>query len=120
MKKWDFVRGSVMHPVRVGTCGWSYREWSGLFYPDDRAPGDFLSFLAERYPVVEVDSTFYRSPSRKTVECWRDRTPPGLGLSLKVPQTITHEKVLLDCRDGVSKFLGAAGVLGEKLICCTL
>jgi uncharacterized protein YecE (DUF72 family) len=109
-----------MHPVRVGTCGWSYKEWSGAFYPDDLAPGDFLSFLAERYPVVEVDSTFYRSPSRKTVEGWRDRTPPGFGLSLKVAQTITHEKVLLDCRDDVSKFLGAARVLGEKLVCCTL
>ena len=22
-----------MHPVRVGTCGWSYKEWSGVFYP---------------------------------------------------------------------------------------
>jgi uncharacterized protein YecE (DUF72 family) len=54
------------------------------------------------------------------VEGWRDRTPPGLGLSLKVPQTITHEKVLLDCRDDVSKFLGAARVSGERLICCTL
>jgi uncharacterized protein YecE (DUF72 family) len=109
-----------MHPVRVGTCGWSYKEWSGVFYPEDLAPSDYLEYLATRYPVVEVDSTFYRSPARRTVEGWRDRTPPGFGFSLKVPQTITHEKVLLDCGDDVSRFLGAARALGEKLLCCTL
>jgi uncharacterized protein YecE (DUF72 family) len=54
------------------------------------------------------------------VEGWRDHTPPGFGFSLKVPQAITHEKVLLDCRDEVSRFLGAVRVLGDKLLCCTL
>ncbi len=109
-----------MHPVRIGTCGWSYKEWSGVFYPEDLAPGDYLSYLADRYPVVEVDGTFYRSPSRKMVEGWRDRTPPGFGFSLKVPQAITHEKVLLDCRAEVDAFLSAARLLGDKLLCCLL
>ncbi len=109
-----------MHPVRVGTCGWSYKEWSGVFYPEGVSPADYLACYAERYTVVEVDSTFYRSPSLKSVEAWRDRTPPGFGFSLKVPQVITHEKVLLDCRDEVSRFLGAARALGDKLLCCTL
>jgi uncharacterized protein YecE (DUF72 family) len=109
-----------MHPVGVGTCGWSYKEWSGPFYPRDLAPGEFLSFLAQHYPVVEVDSTFYRSPSRNMVEGWRDRTPPGFGFSLKVPQAITHEKVLLDCREEVEVFLSAARLLGDKLFSCLL
>jgi uncharacterized protein YecE (DUF72 family) len=109
-----------MHPVRVGTCGWSYKEWSGVFYPRGLRPGEYLAYLAERYPVVEVDSTFYHSPARKTVEGWRDRTPPGFGFSLKVPQVITHEKVLLDCREEVEAFLAAARLLGDKLLCCCL
>jgi uncharacterized protein YecE (DUF72 family) len=109
-----------MHPVRVGTCGWSYKEWSGVFYPDDLSAGEYLSYYAERFPVVEVDSTFYRSPSRKMVEGWRDRTPPGFGFALKVPQVITHEKMLLDCRDEVRTFLTAARILGDKLLCCLL
>jgi uncharacterized protein YecE (DUF72 family) len=109
-----------MNSVRVGTCGWSYKEWSGVFYPDDLAAGVFLSFYAERYPVVEVDSTFYHSPSRKTVEGWRDRTPDSFGFSLKVPQVITHEKLLLDCRAEVRTFLTAARVLEHKLLCCVL
>jgi hypothetical protein len=47
-----------MHPVRIGTCGWSYQDWLGVFYPKGLPAGEYLSYVAERYPVVEVDSTF--------------------------------------------------------------
>jgi uncharacterized protein YecE (DUF72 family) len=109
-----------MHPIRVGTCGWSYQEWAGVFYPDHLPSGEFLSYYATRYPVVEVDSTFYRSPSRKMVEGWRDKTPDGFGFSLKVPQVITHEKMLLGCESELAGFLSAVRLLGEKLLCCVL
>jgi uncharacterized protein YecE (DUF72 family) len=109
-----------MHPVRIGTCGWSYKEWAGVFYPEGVPPAEYLAYYAERYPVVEVDSTFYRTPSRKMVEGWRDKTPDGFGFSLKVPQIITHEKVLLDCRSDLNSFLTAARVLEGKLACCLL
>jgi len=109
-----------MRPVRIGTCGWSYKEWSGVFYPAELSAGDYLGYYAERYPVVEVDSTFYRSPSRKMVEGWRDRTPAEFGFSLKVPQTVTHGKMLLDCRTEVGAFLTAARILEDKLLCCVL
>jgi uncharacterized protein YecE (DUF72 family) len=109
-----------MHPVRVGTCGWSYKEWSGPFYPKGLPAGEFLSYAAQQFPVVEVDATFYRSPARRMVEGWRDRTPPGFGFSLKVPQSITHEKLLLDCGGEVDAFLSAARILGDKLLCCCL
>jgi uncharacterized protein YecE (DUF72 family) len=81
---------------------------------------DWLTYYATRFPVVEVDNTFYRSPSRRAVETWRDRTPPGFGFSLKVPQAITHEKVLTDCQDEVAAFLDAARVLSDRLLCCLL
>jgi uncharacterized protein YecE (DUF72 family) len=109
-----------MFPVRIGTCGWSYQDWSGGFYPEGLAAGEFLSYYADRYPVIEVDGTFYRTPSRKMVEDWRDKTPDGFGFSLKIPQVITHEKLLLDCRAEASAFLSAARVLGPKLLCCVL
>src|SRR5262249_58056875 len=105
---------------RIGTGGCSNSEWSGVFSPDDLPAGGFLSYYGERYAVVEVDSSFYHSPSRKTVEGWRDRTPDGFGFSLKVPQAITHEKLLLDCRAEVRDFLTAARVLEQKLLCCVL
>src|SRR5208282_3112575 len=109
-----------MHPVRIGTCGWSYKEWAGVFYPAALPAGEFLTFYAEHFPVVEVDSTFYRAPTPRMVEGWRDKTPVGFSLSLKVPQSITHEKVLLDCQSEVAGFLDAARLLGDKLLCCVL
>jgi uncharacterized protein YecE (DUF72 family) len=68
-----------MHPARLGLCGWSYKDWAGVFYPKGTKAADYLAHVAGRYPVVEVDTTFYRSPSRKTGEGWRDRTPAGFG-----------------------------------------
>jgi uncharacterized protein YecE (DUF72 family) len=120
MRMWDTLGDAPVHPVRVGTCGWSYKEWSGVFYPANLSAGEYLSYLSLHYSIVEVDSTFYRSPPRKTVEGWRDRTPPGFAFSLKVPQSITHEKVLLDRRDEVGTFLAAVRLLGDKLLCCCL
>ena len=109
-----------MQQVRIGTCGWSYQDWSGVFYPKGTAAGEYLTFYAELYPIVEVDSTFYRSPSRKMVEGWRDKTPDGFGFSLKVPQVITHEKLLARCETEVAAFLSAVRLLGDRLLCCCL
>ena len=109
-----------MHPVSIGACGWSYRDWLDVFYPKKLTSGQFLGFYAEKYQVVEVDSTFYHAPSQKTVEGWRNKTPPGFGFSLKVPQSITHEKILVDCQPELESFLAAARALEEKLLCCVL
>jgi hypothetical protein len=107
-------------PIRIGTCGWSYKDWVGPFYPKGLAPADYLPYYAEHFPIVEVDSTFYRSPSKSMVQGWRDKTPEGFSFSLKVPQTIPHEKVLVDCAGEVEEFVSAARLLGDKLLCCTL
>jgi uncharacterized protein YecE (DUF72 family) len=91
-----------------------------VFYPKGTTAAHYLSHLAGEFPIVEVDSTFYHAPSPKVVEGWRVKTPPRFAFSLKVPQSITHEKQLLDCRAEVDGFLGAARLLGEKLACCLL
>lgn len=102
--------------VRIGTCGWSYKDWVGFFYPQRLKPADFLPYYAERFPVVEVDSTFYRSPSKSMVQGWRDKTPDGFAFALKVPQTITHEKVLVDCTGEVESSCRPHGSLVAS--CC--
>jgi len=109
-----------MKGIRIGACGWSYKDWSRVFYPAGLAAGDYLSHYADSYPVVEVDSTFYRTPSPKMVEGWRDKTPAGFGFSLKVPQVITHEKMLRDCQAETDAFVSAARLLDDKLLCCCL
>jgi uncharacterized protein YecE (DUF72 family) len=109
-----------LQSFQIGTCGWSYDDWAGKFYPDKLPAAQFLSHYACHYPIVEVDSTFYRSPSLKMVEGWRDKTPDGFRFSLKVPQEITHKKVLVDCGKEVEMFVRAARLLEDKLLCCVL
>ena len=78
-------------------------------------PADYLAFYAEHFHTVEVDSTFYACPTARTVENWKARTPEGFIFSVKVPQTITHEKVLLNCDAERREFLDTMGILGDKL-----
>jgi len=76
---------------------------------------DYLSFYAEQFHTVEVDSTFYGCPTARTVNNWGARTPQGFIFSVKVPQVITHEKVLTDCDTDLKEFLDTVGILGPKL-----
>jgi uncharacterized protein YecE (DUF72 family) len=108
------------HPILIGCSGWSYADWEGPFYPEGMAPGEYLAFYADRFPVVEVDSTFYRVPTPAMVRGWRDRTPEDFRLALKVPQVITHEKRLVGCEDEIERFVAAILPLGGKLSCALL
>ena len=78
-------------------------------------PADYLSYYATQFDTVEVDSTFYGSPTISTVKAWNAKTPPGFIFAAKVPQTITHEKLLVDCDAEFKEFMEAMDCLGEKL-----
>ena len=107
-------------PIWVGCSGWSYPDWSGPFYPEGMAADEYLSWYAGRFPIVEVDSTFYRIPSLGMVRGWRDKTPDDFRFVLKVPQVITHKKQLRDCRAEVDSFVGSLEPLGSKLTAALL
>jgi hypothetical protein len=47
--------------------------------------------------TVEVDTTFYRTPNASTVSGWYEKTPPDFVFAAKVPQVITHERILVNC-----------------------
>jgi uncharacterized protein YecE (DUF72 family) len=87
--------------ILFGTCGWSYAEWEGMFYPEKRSK---LTQYSNIFPTVEIDSTFYALPNEGTVQGWARHTPPEFSFSAKLPQTITHKK-LLDLTRGVEKDL---------------
>lgn len=101
--------------LHIGTSSWSSEDWVGVFYPPGTSAAGYLSEYAKHFDTVEVDSTFYRTPSASMVKNWRDRTPPGFLFAAKVPRTITHDKVLEDCSAELKEFLGVMDVLGDKL-----
>ncbi len=101
--------------VIVGTSGYSYKEWKGIFYPEDLPAAKMLSFYAEHFGSVEINNTFYRMPNAATIEKWSSEVPEGFRFVLKAPQRITHHKRLAGVEDDVRYFLEVASALGPKL-----
>jgi uncharacterized protein YecE (DUF72 family) len=101
--------------LKVGTSGYSYKEWKGSFYPDDLPAKGMLAYYASRLPAVEINNTFYRMPQQSLLENWKAQVPPGFRFSLKAPQRITHFKRLKEADDEVKYFLDTASVIGESL-----
>ena len=76
--------------LRVGTCGFSYKDWVGPFYPLRIRPQSMLDYYAERFAAVEIDSAYYAIPSASMFESMAHRTPPDFRFTVKAPGSITH------------------------------
>lgn len=101
--------------LHLGASSWSAPSWEGAFYPPGTPPSDYLAHYARHATTVEVDATFYRIPTERMVDGWRDRTPAGFLFAAKFPQVITHEKLLLDCATERNEFVRVMDRLGDKL-----
>jgi uncharacterized protein YecE (DUF72 family) len=101
--------------IRVGTSGYSYKEWKGTFYPDDLPAAKMLPFYGARFDSVEINNTFYRMPDAKMVAKWGEQVPDGFTFVLKAPQRITHQKRLVGAGDDLRQLFEAGEVLGSKL-----
>jgi uncharacterized protein YecE (DUF72 family) len=101
--------------IRLGTSAFTAAGWPGTFYPKGLPEREYLTYYATKFDTVEIDSTFYRTPSLSTVKGWYSKTPKGFLFAAKVPQIITHEKVLRDCENELAQFLKVMDTLGDKL-----
>jgi uncharacterized protein YecE (DUF72 family) len=101
--------------VRVGTSGYSYKEWKGPFYPDKLPAKGYLRYYAERLATVEINNTFYKMPTDKLVAGWAAEVPEGFVFALKAPQRITHIAKLTNASAPTEAFLKVAGTLGARL-----
>lgn len=99
----------------VGTSGFAYPQWKGAFYPADLPSKRMLEFYASRLASVEINYTFRRDPSPRTVEGWRDQTPPTFRFAVKAPMRITHFWPLDPPPDALEGFLALIRPLGERL-----
>ena len=101
--------------IHLGTSSFTAAGWESSFYPAGMKPAEYLTYYATKFDTVEVDSTFYRAPSPSTVEGWARKTPENFIFAVKVPQSITHEKILADCDAEFTQFVKTMEILGEKL-----
>lgn len=101
--------------VFAGTSGYSYKEWKGAFYPAELSESEFLGYYAGKFSTVEINNSFYRFPSQKLLEGWRDGTPEGFTFAVKANQRITHFGRLQGVEKVTRDFVERTRVLGTKL-----
>jgi len=93
-----------VRPVRIGCSGWNYRSWRETFYPPGLPASRWLERYASSFDTVEVNTTFYRLPSRDAVARWVAQTPDGFVFALKASRYLTHIKRLTDMEKGVERY----------------
>ena len=104
-----------MARIWIGTSGWSYRDWVDVFYPRGLKPEERLAYYAERFDIVEINSTFYRLPSPEALIGWRDAVPDHFVFACKASRYITHMKKLNDPKPSVKSFVERVRLLGDRL-----
>ena len=110
--------GNISPPepgLYLGTSGWSYAEWEGTVYPAGIPAGSRLAEYVKGYATVEIDSTFYGTPRRSTVQRWREVAPDGFLFAAKFPQEVTHERNLVGSEAEAERFVRTMTELDDKL-----
>src|SRR5688572_19432683 len=97
---------------RIGCAGWSIPREHAAEFPVE---GTHLQRYAQRFPAVEINSSFYRPHRPETYARWAASTPDGFRFAVKVPREITHTRRLREVDEPLERFLAEAGALGEKL-----
>ncbi|MFP4140891.1 MAG: DUF72 domain-containing protein [Planctomycetota bacterium] len=100
---------------RVGTSGWQYDHWTGVFYPEERRKAEWFGHFSEHFDTVEVNNTFYHLPSEETFDNWAHQAPAGFLYVLKFSRYGSHIKKLKDPADSIGLFLERAERLGDHL-----
>lgn len=101
----------------IGTSGWNYQHWRGVFYPHGLPERDWLRHYAGFFPTVEINASFYRLPTPETFARWRADTPEGFRFAVKASRLITHLHRLHNVDEAWATFLSHARGLGQKLAC---
>jgi uncharacterized protein YecE (DUF72 family) len=101
--------------IYIGTSGWSYKHWAGIFYPEDVKSERYLEYYLTKFPCVELNSSFYNLPVKTTVSGWMSRTPDSFRFCPKLSRFITHQLQLVNTGRPLYKFFDAFGGLNKKL-----
>lgn len=103
---------------RIGCSGFYYKEWKTVFYPEGLAQKNWFSYYCQHFNTIEINASFYKMPTLKSLEKWYQDSPPDFLFTLKAPRLITHYKQLVNCKALLDDFYTLAQQgLKEKLAC---
>lgn len=101
--------------LHVGTSGYGYKEWKGIFYPEKISPKEMLHFYGERFNAVEINYTYYHMPTERLLASWAEQVPDGFAFVFKAPQVITHVKRLKEVGEEADYLFRTLALLERKL-----
>lgn len=104
-----------MAKLFIGTSGYSYNHWRGVFYPEELPQSKWLEHYIKYFQTVELNNTFYRLPQAAAFKSWRERVPKKFTYAVKASRFITHIKRLRECKQPLKLFLSRAKLLKKKL-----
>jgi uncharacterized protein YecE (DUF72 family) len=99
----------------IGTSGWHYNHWRGIFYPENLPTKDWLNYYSRQFTTVEINNSFYRLPQETTFSNWRESVSLDFSFSVKTSRFITHIKRLKDSQEPMNTFILRASHLKNKL-----
>ena len=102
-----------MSDLLIGTSGYDYPEWKGVFYPEDLKRKDFLSYYATQFNALELNNTFYNMPTAERLLSFYERSEGRLNFSVKANRLLTHE-IGADWQTSAEDFKTALNPLQEK------
>lgn len=105
----------MKNKIFIGTSGWNYYHWKGVFYPQDLKSSELLSYYTKYFSTVEINSSFYHLPRETTFLNWQEKVPQNFLFSIKVWRRITHLKKLNQIEEDLKTFWQRCLVLKEKL-----
>jgi uncharacterized protein YecE (DUF72 family) len=106
---------SLNQNFAIGLAIWGYKQWVGDLFPAKTRAQHFLNCYANRFSIVEGNTTFYAIPSPETVDRWRLETEPGFQFFPKLPKTLTHQGRLMPYLPQAFQFLDLMQGLGDRL-----
>lgn len=102
--------------IRVGIGGWTFEPWRGVFYPLGLPHAKELSFAGRQLKTIEINGTFYRTPSAKSCADWARQVPDGFVFALKATRYVTHRRILAEAEESIGKFIASGIVeMGDRL-----
>lgn len=102
----------------IGCSGFAYKEWKGVFYPEGLAQSRWFNYYTQHFNTLELNVTFYRFPTLKSLEGWYNKAPEGFIFSAKVPRWITHYRKFEETERMLGDFYGLLKEgLKEKMGC---
>jgi uncharacterized protein YecE (DUF72 family) len=104
----------VTSNLRIGTSGWQYKDWRGVFYPPKLPQRLWLEHYTTAFDTVEVNATFYRLPQVTAVARWAEGLPEGFVMTIKASRYLTHVKRLREPAEPVSRLLDRIQPLRDR------